>query len=77
MSKSMQGPLSAGQREIEGESIVGVCDAAQCLYNQARHCTAGTINVTFMDRRAQCGTFTPRAGADSLQGQQGIVTEAL
>ena len=63
MSRSQRAgePLSAGQAEMEGESIVADCDATNCLYNQAQLCTAGAINVSFVNGMANCATFTPRA----------------
>ena len=53
-------PLTAGQAEMAGESIVARCEARTCLFNQARHCTAGAIELALNNGMPQCATFAPR-----------------
>lgn len=38
--------------------LVSKCDASTCTYNQDKQCTAGAIDVSFMDALAQCYTYT-------------------
>lgn len=38
--------------------LVSQCDADSCTYNQSKQCTAGAIDITFMDTLAQCYTYT-------------------
>jgi hypothetical protein len=45
------------------QSVVGSCDVTNCTYNDQRRCTAGTIQIAFVDTMAHCATYTPQAGA--------------
>lgn len=51
-----------------GQSVVSACDVTNCNYNQARQCTAGSIQVAFVDGTAHCATYTPSGGAVGIGG---------
>ena len=70
-------PITAGQAEMEGESIVAGCDATNCTYNQAQQCTAGAIKVTFMSGMAQCATYAPRADAGGTMASKDGVSAGM
>lgn len=53
------------------QSVVGSCDVENCTYNQARMCTAGSIQVTLVDGMAHCATYTPSGGAMGV-GSTGV-----
>ncbi len=38
--------------------LVSRCNANNCTYNQGQQCTAGAIDITFMDALAQCYAYT-------------------
>lgn len=38
--------------------LVSQCNVTNCTYNQSQQCTAGAIDVSFMDKLAQCYTYT-------------------
>ena len=44
--------------ELRDLGLVSQCEADTCTYNQDKQCTAGAIDVTFMDTLAQCYTYT-------------------
>lgn len=44
--------------ELRDLGLVSQCDANNCTYNSGKQCTAGAIDVTFMDTLAQCYTYT-------------------
>lgn len=44
--------------ELRDLGLVSKCDANNCTYNQGNQCTAGAIDVTFMDALAQCYNYT-------------------
>ncbi len=46
-----------------GMSTVGSCDVTACSFNKAQQCTAGSIQVSFVDGMAHCATFQPAGGA--------------
>lgn len=50
------------------QSVVGACDVTNCTYNQAHQCTAGSIQVAFVDGMAHCATYTPTGGAIGMGG---------
>jgi len=43
------------QRDL---GLVSQCEAHNCTYNQGKQCTAGAIDISFMDALAQCYTYT-------------------
>ncbi|HEY9847698.1 MAG TPA: DUF1540 domain-containing protein, partial [Candidatus Caenarcaniphilales bacterium] len=57
MQEGMEEPVTSVSVGV-GEAVVCRCDAVTCTYNEARKCTAGTIDVTFADDMAQCYTYT-------------------
>lgn len=44
--------------ESKDLGLVSECDANNCTYNKDKQCTAGAIDVSFMDELAQCYTYT-------------------
>jgi hypothetical protein len=48
------------------QSVVGACDVTNCTFNKARSCTAGSIQVAFVDGMAHCATYTPGDGATGV-----------
>lgn len=44
--------------ELRDLGLVSECEAVTCTYNQGKQCTAGAIDITFMDTLAQCYTYT-------------------
>jgi hypothetical protein len=51
--------------EGTSNSVVSSCDVTNCSFNKARSCTAGSIQVAFVDGMAHCATYAP---ADSATG---------
>lgn len=51
-----------------GQSVVSACDVTNCSYNQAHQCTAGSIQVAFVDGMAHCATYAPSGGAVGIGG---------
>ncbi|ADV68086.1 DUF1540 domain-containing protein [Deinococcus maricopensis] len=50
-------------------SIVGVCEAQDCRFNQERRCHAGQIEVSFSGTQAACMTYSPSGDAQGT-GEQ-------
>ena len=50
--------------------LVSRCNVNNCTYNQGQQCTAGAIDVTFMDALAQCYTYT-QAPVPAVQVEMG------
>lgn len=44
--------------ESKDLGLVSECDADNCTYNKGKQCTAGAIDVSFMNARAMCYTYT-------------------
>jgi hypothetical protein len=47
--------------------LVSQCDVINCTYNEDQQCTAGAIDVTFVDALAQCYTYTTEEPTSSVQ----------
>jgi hypothetical protein len=63
-----------------GQSVVGSCDVTTCTFNKAQQCTAGSIQVSFVEGMAHCATYTPEGGAlgiasDSVTSTSNASTE--
>ena len=44
--------------KIKDLGLVSQCNVSSCTYNQKQLCTAGAVDVTFMNAVAQCYTYT-------------------
>lgn len=40
------------------QAIVTYCDAKDCTHNKNQQCTAGAVDVSFIDNLVQCYTYT-------------------
>lgn len=67
------GGLSKAGAGGENKSIVAACNVTNCVYNRSAECTAGAINVSFVNGMAHCATYSAREDDDYTSDDAGRI----